>query len=101
VSHCPKKFPAGYFWYGSKCKGTGKLPRWVEELLNGQEKQAEPPEAATDEVLDAGLDEKDGVSETEPVAESEEEATEATDSTRNRGTYYTLRSSIKPPRRYV
>ena len=22
VSHCPKEFPAGYFWYGGKRKGT-------------------------------------------------------------------------------
>ena len=34
VSHCPKEFPAGYFWYGGKRKGTGKPPRWVEELLS-------------------------------------------------------------------
>ena len=42
-SHCPKEFPAGYFWYGGKRKGSGKPPRWVEELLNDQEEQSEPP----------------------------------------------------------
>ena len=38
VSHCPKEFPAGYFWYGGKRKGTGGL-RWVEELLSGREEE--------------------------------------------------------------
>ena len=33
VAHCPREFPAGYFWYGGKRKGRGKPPKWVEKLL--------------------------------------------------------------------
>ena len=31
---CPTGFPAGYYWYGSKRKGPGRPPKWVEELMN-------------------------------------------------------------------
>ena len=30
---CPPDFPAGYYWYGTKRKGPGRPPRWVDALL--------------------------------------------------------------------
>jgi len=34
VSRCPEEFPAGYYWYGGKCKGSGAPPKWVDNLLD-------------------------------------------------------------------
>ena len=44
VCPCPPGFLAGYYWYGTKRKGPGRPPRWVEKLLtegprNQQEKR--------------------------------------------------------------
>ena len=33
VKPCPPGFPAGYYWYGSKRRGPGRPPRWVEQVL--------------------------------------------------------------------
>jgi len=66
-----KEFPASYFWYVGKCKP----PRWVEELLNGQEEQTEPLETKC--WMLNYVYEENGASEVKLVAESEEEATEA------------------------
>ena len=33
VCPCPPGFPAGYYWYGTKRKGPGRPPRWVDQLL--------------------------------------------------------------------
>ena len=30
---CPPDFPAGFYWYGTKRKGPGRPPRWVDALL--------------------------------------------------------------------
>ena len=37
VSHCPDEFPAGYYWYGGKRKGTGAPPKWVHNFPNKSE----------------------------------------------------------------
>ena len=37
VKHCPVNFPAGFYWYGSKSKGPGRPPKWVEQLLAGKQ----------------------------------------------------------------
>ena len=37
VKPCPRGFTAGYYWYGSKRKGPGRLPRWVRDVLTGQD----------------------------------------------------------------
>ena len=44
ICPCPAEFPAGYFWYGSRRKGPGRHPRWVDRLLSagptcGQDKE--------------------------------------------------------------
>ena len=35
VQSCPIDFPAGYYWYGSKRRGPGRPPKWVDSLLSG------------------------------------------------------------------
>ena len=108
----PNEFPAGYFWYDGKRKGTVKPPKWVEKLLDGQEglsseeEELESPKKditsdtkaneAIDEVWEAKLVENDGLAEPEPVKESEKEP-EVTSSSRNSAAPYTLRQTIKPP----
>ena len=37
VKPCPRGFTAGYYWYGSKRKGPGRPPRWVRDVLAGQD----------------------------------------------------------------
>ena len=44
ICPCPAEFPTGYFWYGSRRKGSGRPPRWVDRLLSagptcGQDKE--------------------------------------------------------------
>ena len=31
---CPDGFTAGYYWYGSKRRGPGRPPQWVQEVLS-------------------------------------------------------------------
>ena len=33
VKPCPDGILVGYYWYGIKQKGTGRPPRWVENVL--------------------------------------------------------------------
>lgn len=41
VKPCPQDFPAGYYWYGTKCKGPGRPPRWVERMLSEPEQTSQ------------------------------------------------------------
>ena len=34
VTPCPSEFPAGYYWYGGKRQGPGRLPKWVKRMLS-------------------------------------------------------------------
>ena len=34
VSRCPRGFPAGFYWYGSRRAGPGRPLRWIEQLLS-------------------------------------------------------------------
>ena len=77
MSHCPKEFPARYFWYGGKRKGTGELLRWVEELLSGHEEgdTSHPEPFDTDDtdtmpVEDTEMNESDVESEKEALGPS-------------------------------
>ena len=112
VSHCPKEFPAGYFWYGGKRKGAGRPPRWVETLLGDQntscpepreeantcdpEKETEPMGLVeVSEALDIPVEDTEvGESESDEALGSEEEAVEPPDPPvkmpRTRGTQYSL-----------
>ena len=35
VAPCPPELPAGFYWYGKKRFCPGRLPRWVDQLLQG------------------------------------------------------------------
>ena len=126
VTHCPKEFPARYFWYGGKRKGTGNQNGWNPNRrnwypyglvsiraaggLSSEEGELEPPgkdlasdtkaNEAIDEVQQAKPVENNELVEPKSVEKSEEESL-VTSSSRNRGAHYALRQSIKPPpRRY-
>ena len=33
VCLCPHEFPLGFYWYGGRCRGPGRPPKWVDRLL--------------------------------------------------------------------
>ncbi len=47
VQECPSNFPAGFFWYGSKRRGPGRPPKWVENLMTDQSGPPTPDSADT------------------------------------------------------
>lgn len=55
---CPTNFPAGYYLYGSKRKGPGRPPKWVEELMNNDcpDPQAEKADKKDNDSEDQGKD---------------------------------------------
>ena len=123
VSHCPKEFPAGYYWYGGKRKGTGAPPMWVDKLLNstGQPDTSSSGETAGTEVVEASqseeldsersiddasdneLDEGEGAkpgmdSGQQPDVQPEPEVTTTP---RCKRSQYSLRDLTKRPRRFT
>ena len=47
VTRCPPQFPSGYYWYGSRCKGTGNLPKWLYKLTEQTQEMPGEPEQDT------------------------------------------------------
>ena len=50
VKPCPQGFTAGFYWYGTKRKGPGRPPKWVERVLSDSESDTEgcvPDETST------------------------------------------------------
>ena len=45
VKPCLVRFPAGFFWYGAKCRGPGRPPQWVQNLLAGADGTDSPSDA--------------------------------------------------------
>ena len=45
VKPCPTGFTAGYYWYGTKRKGPGRPPRWVQDVLSGRERSSTEEQA--------------------------------------------------------
>ena len=39
VTPCPSTFPAGYYWYGTRKHSPGHPPKWVQKLLDTDEKE--------------------------------------------------------------
>ena len=39
VKPCPDGLLAGYYWYGNKWKGPGRLQKWVEKILSDTDKE--------------------------------------------------------------
>ena len=44
VCICPAGFPAGYYWYGSKCHSDGTLLRWIQHFLVDQSSDVMTPD---------------------------------------------------------
>ena len=40
VTPCPSAFPAGYYWYGTRRHSQGRPPKWVQKLLDADEKES-------------------------------------------------------------
>ena len=40
VTPCPSTFPAGYYWYGTRRHSPGRPPKWVQKLLDADEKES-------------------------------------------------------------
>ena len=34
---CPPNLPAGFYWYGGNKKSLGHIPKWVDEMLKGDQ----------------------------------------------------------------
>ena len=121
VSHCPKEFPAGYYWYGGKRKGTGAPPAWVDKLLNspGQsdfnsssetaetemteasEPEGQDNDSPNDNVINTESDEEEN---TEPGMVCEQQADvqpEVNVTPRSKRSRYSLRDLTKRPRRFT
>ena len=98
VTHCQKEFSAGYFWYGGKCKGRGKPPKWIEKLLQEpsreeglepqEEKDIESDSEATREIDVSQVEPGNGdaLVEPEPVGVIKEGTLEVTSTPRDKGT---------------
>ena len=37
---CPSASPAGYYWYATKRHSPGRPPKWVQKLLDADEKES-------------------------------------------------------------
>ena len=121
VSHCPKEFPAGYYWYGGKRKGIGAPPAWVDKLLNspGQsdfnsssettetemseasEPEGQDNDSPNDNVINTESDEEEN---TEPGMVCEQQADvqpEVNVTPRSKRSRYSLHDSTKRPRRFT
>lgn len=70
VQCCPLDFPAGYYWYGSKRRGPGRPPKWVDQLLSGADSQNS---AVADVSEEASV-----VPETEDMSQEIEESSDRT-----------------------
>ena len=45
VKPCPLGFTAGFYWYGSRRRGPGRPPRWVQDVLSGRDSDQQPSSA--------------------------------------------------------
>ena len=112
---CPTGFPAGYYWYGSKRKGPGRPPKWVEELMNDDcpdprvekadkkdndcditEDQDRDSDTTENEVNDP-FTQKDSSHKVDPPMDTDHSPNKC-DSTKSP---YSLRKQVKRPQRYL
>ena len=56
VTMCPPEFPAGFYWYGSRRRGPGRPPKWVDRMMSSQ--GATDHDASTEEA-DKDVDERE------------------------------------------
>ena len=110
VSHCPKEFPAGYYWYGGKRKGTGAPPAWVDKLLNSPVQSDVNSSGEITETVVTDISESEGQNSNSPNdvlndKESNEDSEQQADAQpevnvtpRSERSQYSLRDSTKNPR---
>jgi len=119
VSRCPDEFPAGYYWYGGKRKGTGTPPKWVDNLLNQSEcitsgesgssttgeNEASVTSQSEEQNDNVSGDEMDDEQDMEPETNTEESVDTqlAQDVTppRSERSRYSLRASMRKPSRFT
>ena len=74
VTRCPMGFPAGYYWYGNRRSGSGRPPKWIDQLVQNSdsleatetepleqvgetlEEVGEPPQAETSQFVDESME---------------------------------------------
>lgn len=113
VSHCPKEFPAGYYWYGGKRKGTGAPPAWVDKLLNSPVQSDVNSSGEITETVVTDISESEGQNSNSPNdvlndKESNEDSEQQADAQpevnvtpRSERSQYSLRDSTKKPKRFT
>ena len=119
VSHCPDKFPAGYYCYGGKRKGTGTPPKWVDNLFNQSEcstsgesgssttgeNEASETSQSEEQNDNVSGDEMDEEQDMEPETDTGESVDTqlAQDVTppRSERSRYSLRASMRKPNRFT
>uniref|UniRef100_A0A1X7U613 Uncharacterized protein n=1 Tax=Amphimedon queenslandica TaxID=400682 RepID=A0A1X7U613_AMPQE len=52
VTPVPPRWPIGFYWYGGKKLSRGKVPLWVEHMLQTGAETSVPSEK-TEQILDA------------------------------------------------
>jgi len=75
VCHCPRGFPAGYYWYGGRRKGPGHPPKWIKTLLEGATDD-DSPEQVDDTVYATNDDSPDRADDTVSSDNEEELSTD-------------------------
>ena len=89
VTRCPRDFPAGYFWYGSRRQGPGRPPKWLNKLQN----QVTPEKRTSKGDLDVSQDSSNPTSEvTDSLVVGKESDPEVRDTDSDRE----LNKSTKP-----
>ena len=73
---CPEGFMAGYYWYGSKRKGPGQPPKWVENALAdmsdcGKESEEYRLQTHEEESDDTPINKPENVPEEEVIVNSQ------------------------------
>ena len=67
VCRIPNSFPAGYYWYGGRCSGPGRPPKWVEKFLETGHPSAQSHIGDSQEYEDPALERNDDTQKEEEV----------------------------------
>jgi len=116
VSRCPDEFPAGYYWYGGKRKGTGAPPKWVDNLLNqsesstsgesgssttGENEASETSQSEEQNDHVSSDDEQDMEPETDTGESVDTQLAQDVTPPRSERSRYSLRASMRKPSRFT
>jgi len=126
VKPCPLNFPAGFYWYGGNNKGLGRVPKWVEQVLDEKSTQIEVDDMITsstmndtqvyDQESNSSTETSENESPEESMTDSEDEQCDSdkdddemlleaetvptVDINRRNNTHYGLRQNPRPNRRW-